>query len=503
LNSSYLFNPPCHQPRHYGPLFARNWLKTNALVKHMTRILLSFAFAISFTASLFGQGFHIEGQVRGLRDTTVTLAHFFGHSQYIPKAKARPDSTGRFVFSGPTALPGGLYVVLLPKGRIELVLNGRGNRFSFVTDTVDVLRNLHVTGSVENQKFIDYQKQRQRYATDLQAIELQAQFRGNDPTARVGLRRQAMDVQTKLQALQKEYMALPDSLLMGKLLRASAEPPLPKAPKTATGKVDTAYLYRHYKNHFWDSFDFADDRLVRTPIFQRKIDQYLQEMTPPTVDSLAAAADLIVRKARANREVLNYAIWYITSQYERPRTMGTDGLFVHMAETYYLKGEMPSADSATLASIRNRLSIIKPLLLGKPFPALSVSDTARRPLALDQVRADYTVVFFYDPTCAHCREVMPRLKQFATDSIASKGVQFAAIAVDNSPDAWQKFIREWGIQQWHNGYDFSFRTDYRRQFDVLKTPTVYVLDKNKTIIARALPAEQVGDFIRFSRERVK
>jgi thiol-disulfide isomerase/thioredoxin len=464
----------------------------------MSRILLSVAFSISFTVGLFGQGFRLEGQIHGLRDTTVTLAHFFGHSQYIPKAKTRLDSAGRFSLNVPNALPGGLYVVLLPKGKIELVLNGHDKPFSFETDTVDVLRNLHVTGSPENTAFVDYQKQRQRYTTELHAIELQAQFR-TEPTARIGLRRQAAEIQARLQALQKQYMALPDSLLMGKLLRAGAEPTLPKAPKTATGKVDTAFLYRYYKNHFWDNFDFADDRLVRTPIFQRKIDQYLQEMTPPVVDSLTAAADLIVQKARANREVLNYAIWYITSQYERPQTMGTDGVFVHMVETYYLSGQMPSTDSTTLANVRNRLNIIRPLLTGKPFPALALSDTAHLPIRLEQVRADYTVVFFYDPTCAHCREAMPKLKQFATDSVAARGVQFVAVAVDNSPDAWQKFIREWGIQYWLNGYDFTFRTDYRRQFDVLKTPTVYVLDKDKTILARALPAEQVGDFIRFSR----
>jgi thiol-disulfide isomerase/thioredoxin len=467
----------------------------------MTRFLLLAISFIGLTPNLFAQEFRLEGQVRGLRDTTVTLAHFFGHSQYIPKVKAKPDSAGRFVFSSPKPLPGGLYVVLFGKNRIELVLSGRDNAFSFETDTVDVLRNLHVTGSAENAAFIDYQKQRQRLQAEMQAVELQAQFR-TEPAARIGLRRQALDIQTKLQALQKQYTATADTLLMGKLLRAGAEPTLPKAPKTATGKVDTAYLYRYYKNHFWDTFDFADDRLVRTPIFQRKIDQYLQEMTLPTVDSLIVAADLIVRKARANREVLNYAIWYITSQYERPRMMGTDGLFVHMAETYYLTGQMPTTDSATLANVRNRLSIIKPLQVGKPFPALALSDTARVPISLDQVRADYTVVLFYDPTCTHCREAMPKLKQFATDTTAAKGVQFVAVAVDNSPTEWHKFIREWDIQPWLNGYDFSFRTDYRRQFDVLKTPTVYVLDKNKTILARALPAEQVGDFIRFSRGRV-
>ena len=265
--------------------------------------------------------------------------------------------------------------------------------------------------------------------------------------------------------------------------------------------ISPLFQFRYYKNHYWDSFDFADDRLVRSPIFQRKIDRYLQELTAPVVDSLIVSADFIVSKARANREVLSYAIWYITSQYERPRVMGTDGLFVHMAETYYLSGVMPSADSATVASIRKRVQIVKPLLVGKPFPALTVSDTLRRSIELNTTKSDYTVLFFYDPTCVHCRESMLKLMEFARDKDKSKNVQFCAIAVDNSPDAWQKFIREYGIQKWVNGYDFTFRTNYRTQFDVLKTPTVYVLDKNGVILARALPAEQVGDFIQFQQRK--
>ena len=91
---------------------------------------------------------------------------------------------------------------------------------------------------------------------------------------------------------------------------------------------------------------------------------------------------------------------------------------------------------------------------------------------------------------------MPKLTQFA-QAPTGRGVQFCVIAVDNSPDAWHKFIREFSLQWWVNGYDFSFRNDCRGQYDVIKTPIVYVLDKDRTIIARDLPAEQVADFIQF------
>lgn len=445
-------------------------------------------------------GFRIEGRIRGLRDTTITLAHYFGHNQYIPKDTARIDSSGRFVFEGKKPLPGGLYIVIPPTKKqryIELVL-GTSQPFSFETDTINYTATMRVTGSPDNETFYAYQKQMSALADEGKALEIQAQFRP-DKVTQLNLRRQSIELQGRVSQLQKQYMAKSDSLFVPRLLRAMKDPDVPPAPRLKNGKIDSTFQFTYYKNHYWDNFDFSDERLVRTPIFQRKIDRYLQEMTAPQVDSLIKSADFIVAKARASREMLSYAIWYITSQYERPRMMGTDGLFVHMAESYYLSGAMPSSDPATVETIRKRVETLKPLLVGKAFPTISVSDTLRRPVELKSVQAEYTVLFFYDPTCVHCRESMPALKQFATDTTKSKGVQFCAIAVDNSPDAWQKFIREYGIQSWVNGYDFTSRTDYRKQFDVLKTPTVYVLDKNKTILARALPAEQVGDFIQFQR----
>ncbi len=44
---------------------------------------------------------------------------------------------------------------------------------------------------------------------------------------------------------------------------------------------------------------------------------------------------------------------------------------------------------------------------------------------------------------------------------------------------------------------YTAQTDYRTQYDVFSTPTIYVLDKNKKIIARRMPVEQLDDFFNF------
>ena len=272
--------------------------------------------------------------------------------------------------------------------------------------------------------------------------------------------------------------------------------------KAANGRPDSVWVFNYFKQHFWDNFDFSDERFVRTPFLQNKIERYIKELTVQTPDSLIKEADFLVNKAIAgkNKEVKYYTIYYITSQYEQPKVIGTEALFVHMFEKYYATGVMTVSDSSTLKAIGERVASIKPNLVGKVMATPVISDTLRRPIAFQTIKADYTVVFFYSPTCGHCRDYAPKLQKFV-DAYKGKGIEVVAIAIDQSPEEWKKFIKEFKLGNAINGYDFTYRTDYRHQYDVFTTPTVNVLDKNKKILAHKLPAEQIEDFIQFNKRQ--
>lgn len=314
--------------------------------------------------------------------------------------------------------------------------------------------------------------------------------------------KQLIDLQKQANEYRAKFLQDNPGTFAVKLLKATAEPDVPPAPKAANGRPDSIWVFNYFKQHFWDDYDFADERFVRTPIMQRKIERYIKELTVQVPDSLIKEADFLVNKAIAgkNKEIKYYTIYYITSQYEQPKVMGTDGLFVHMFEKYYKTGVMTVSDSSTLKSIGERVATMKPNLIGKAFVPPVISDTLRRPIAFQSVKADYTVVFFYSPTCGHCRESAPKLKKFV-DDYKGKGVEVVAIAIDQSPEEWKKFIREFKLGNAINGYDYTLRTDYRKQYDVWTTPTVYVLEKDKKIIARKLPVEQIEDFVLFHKRQ--
>ncbi len=453
-----------------------------------------FAQTMPASATVDG-GFRINGRIAGLSDTTkLVLAQYFGSTSYFPKDTARVDAQGRFVFEGAKKLPGGLYLVVPPNQRfLELIITDQ--QFSFETDTANAIANMRVTGSKENQLFYGFQQGLNKFYDEARAIDVQKKLR-QDAVSTTLFNKQLASIQKKAQAYRDSFMTANKGTFTVKLLQASDEPNPPAPPKAANGRPDSLWTFTYYKKHYFDGFDFSDERLTRTPMLQKKLDRYMKELTVQQVDSLSKSADYLVSLAKADKEMLSYTIWYITSQYERPKIMGADGLFVHMAEKYYLTGIMPTTDPSTVENIRKRVNTLKPLLIGKTFQMPVVSDTLKRPLNFANLKADYTIVLFYAPHCGHCREATPKLKQ-ALDAHKGKPIDVIAIAVDDSPEDWKKFIQEFKLNGWIHGYDYTFRTVYREQYDVATTPTVYVLDKNRKIIGRGLPADQAEDFIQF------
>ena len=74
--------------------------------------------------------FEIKGKIKGLRNTEVYLAHYFGASQQVIKDTAQVDSSGNFVFQGHEALDEGLYLVSFNKNKYFDLVVGNA-KFSF------------------------------------------------------------------------------------------------------------------------------------------------------------------------------------------------------------------------------------------------------------------------------------------------------------------------------------------------------------------------------------
>ena len=463
-------------------------------MKYIQVSVLSFFAAVIFFTASFGQGYQIDAHIKGIRDSSLILGHYSKNSTlFVPKDTAKADSEGNLSFKGEVNLPGGIYVILFPGNQrwVELVYSGKEDHFSFTTDTSDVIGKMKVTGSKENELFYSYQNELKSKAKEIEALN----------------REKGLDFQKKLVASQEDFKYYRQKFLSdnadtftAKLLRMSADPEIPAAPKLANGKTDSMWVFNYYKAHYWDGYDFSDSRILNTPFLEPRLDRYFKNLVVQVPDSLIKDADWLVSKTAGNKDVKSFVVFYITNQYENPKTVGTEGLWVHMAEKYYLSGEMGVSEDVR-KRIVEKVNTMKYLLVNKTFPPLTLTDPAGKKVDLKTVAANYTVLFFYAPTCGHCKEASPKLKEFYEKNKAN-GIKVVAISTEHNMEEWKSFITTYHLDGLINGFDALKEIDFGRKFDVVTTPTIYILDKNKKIIARKMPVEQLQDFMNYYKNKI-
>ncbi|CAG4990564.1 Thiol-disulfide oxidoreductase ResA [Dyadobacter sp. CECT 9275] len=458
-----------------------------------TRSFLFVILSLIYTKS-FSQGYEIEARLKGLRDSSFILGHFSrNHSQFVPKDTAKADAEGRMVFKGDKDLPGGLYVILFPgKQRwIQFVYSGKEPRFSLSTDTTDAVGNMQVKGSRENELFYGYQKDFQARSKEIEKLN----------------KEKGPDYQNKVKAAQEAFKLYREKILTenadsftSQLLKMSADPEIPAAPKLPNGKTDSVWIFNYYKAHYWDNFNFSDSRILNTPFLEPRLERYIKNLVVQTPDSIIKDADKLVKMASGSKEVKEIIVFYITNQYENPKTVGTEAVWVHMASKYYLSGEMGVSEEVK-KRISDKVNTLKYLLVNKPFPALALTDPAGKKVSVQDISAKYTVVFFYAPTCGHCKEAAPKLKAFY-DKNKAGGIQVMTVSTEHNMPEWKEFVTKYNLSELTNGFDALKQIDFVRKFDVVTTPTIYILDKNKKIIARKIPVEQLEDFLNFYQNKI-
>jgi peroxiredoxin len=178
---------------------------------------------------------------------------------------------------------------------------------------------------------------------------------------------------------------------------------------------------------------------------------------------------------------------------------------VHLFEKYHSKGISSWLNEKQMTAISNRAYMLMSNLIGEQAADLEMVDSAGVPLPLYGVKADYIIVCFWDPTCGHCRDEVPRLDSMYHAKWEKEGVKIYGVLTETKEQPkWREFINKYNLQSWVNVYqtdeqkkenDEAKKPSYKQLYDVTQTPTLYLLDKDKRIIAKKLTWMQIDDVL--------
>ncbi len=480
---------------------------------------LNLLFFIVFT-STFSFGQKLKFKINGQKDTTVFLLHYVGKGLYYADTAEIKNGVVEFDASKEKA---GIMAILLPQVKyFEFIYNNEN--VDLETSGPDFVKNMKINKSEENKVFYTYL----HFLADKRGKQIQ-----NDSLAKLDKESaQYKELLLKNDALSKEIIVYQKKLInenpskfVSKIVTISMDVEIPEAPKDTAGKpIDSLFSYHYYRDHYFDNVDFKDDRMVNIPSFHTRLETYFgNTMMVQRWDSVIKYAFLLCDKLDPKSEAFKHVVSWITSSYEKSNVLGMENVFVMMADKYYCtlnaQGKSPAhwVSAENLESLNKSIKVRKRLLYGLVPPNVILKDTTD--LAWKDfysLKSDYTILYFWEPSCGHCKTTTPKLQKLYKEKLKARNVEVFSVAkaVGDDFELWKKFIRENNLTFITVGMTkslFKLATEdyrnvvpkftnveslnYSEHFDIISTPTIYLLDKDKKIIAKKLSVAQLEDFL--------
>lgn len=460
-------------------------------------------FLLSCFHFLFAQTneFELKVTFKPFKNQFIYLGYYYGKQRPVIDSVLL-DNNCSGVFKRPKKLEKGVYLIGYPgkAGYFEILID-KEQKFSVFADTTDLLKSLRFTGSPDNDLFLKYQNYTSTKASEIEHAKEKLKLAKTSADSAV--LNSIIDSAGK--AIQKNRLAIieknPQATITA-LLKAMKDPEIPPAEKHPGGKYDSLYAYRYYKDHFWDDTWFFDERLARTVFFEEKLDQYFDQLVAPDPDSVIKELDWMLAYASANDEMQRFLLVKFINRYLNLKYMWEDRVFVHLFEKYFSQHEYPWLTEKGKKTIFDRAYSMMANLFGTQAAEIELPDSTGIIKKLYAVNAAYTVVIIWDPTCGHCKETLPKIDSIYLAKWKALDVKIFAVAkeTDGTKKDWLNFIRDHNIHDWVQVYNSKEANDarvknnipsYYQLYDVQSVPTIYLLDKDKRIIAKKIPFEQI------------
>jgi peroxiredoxin len=173
--------------------------------------------------------------------------------------------------------------------------------------------------------------------------------------------------------------------------------------------------------------------------------------------------------------------------------MGHDAVLLKLADDIYLSGKADWVTEEFKGDLSKQVEKIRPNLLGRKAENLIMDSYRGMFVSLYDIEKEFTILYFWEPDCGFCGEATPKLKEYY-DKSKDSGVEVFSVCTGSDKAKWQKYIEDHDLD-WINGWDPERRTNFGFFYNVESTPLIYILDRDKKIIAKKIGIDDVALFI--------
>lgn len=267
-------------------------------------------------------------------------------------------------------------------------------------------------------------------------------------------------------------------------------------------RVDYAAL------HFWDAFtdlsrEYSRDTSLCGGVRMEEVEQKFADWTAclSMVDSRTASKAVSALYSRVSAceekdtasnifETLNELVYKYL--YDPNSPVRNEDLYGPYAQKL---AESPLIDDARKVSYAYDARMCALNRTGTKAADFRFSDVIGRIYTLYGIKADWTLLFFSNPGCEACKEIIDFIQGSPEMSGMIEGgeLKVVNIYIDDDIDAWKSYLHTYP-DNWYNGFDPDSVIRNDLVYNVRAIPSLYILDKDKTVVMKDAVPENVAAF---------
>ncbi len=282
--------------------------------------------------------------------------------------------------------------------------------------------------------------------------------------------------------IKKQILENPNTMAL-KIAKAYFQPVLPdwKEPDPDRNKI--------IAEHYFDYFNPSDSFYYKTNILPEKIEILFSLFKNQTEsqqwheEQYRQVADTFLQYTKDNSQNFEFVLNFILKKFDKEKYF--DALsYIYDKWIYISKSKDCSPIDTTFNWIREKVSILRNIQIGSTAPDFEITGNN---LNLYGLNADYCLLIFWATWCPHCVETVPKIKQYIEEIQAKKDITLKVISVSLDSDslAYKKYVLQNDLSSWFNTTELKgWNGKVPKMYNIYATPTIFLLDKDKKIIAK-------------------
>lgn len=409
------------------------------------------------------------------------------------------DTKGRGVFQGLKPLDEGLFMLYFTDGKYVDFMVGNEQHISVKGDTLHLPANLQFSGASQTKDFFQYM----RFLTTLQQDygRKQEQLKATvDDDTKKQVEKELEALSQQLLTQQNELIANYPTGMVSVFIKGLRIPDMPEdvENQATSDSLKQVMRYLFYKKHYFDNVNFSDIRTYNTPYIVSNLETYLNRVLVQHPDSIVPAAIDLVEKSKGNDKTFQMMTSFMLNYGVKSTMMGMDKLMVELGNRYYLTGKATWADSTLIESLRKEIKKIETSLVGmKASNMYLANEKGEYSDFYSMFGEQLTVLYFFEPDCGHCKKVTPLLRSFYEKYKNDKRINIVAVYMLLDKKEWSDFIEKNQLQAFTNVWDPNRVSRFWELYDASTTPMMYVMDKNKKILAKKIDVETLEMIVKY------